>query len=124
LSELRLGFGAKRRSRFNELSRELLVEQCNEQVLGIELRVAEPARKLLRGRHSLLRFQSQLVEVHLSSSFLSGPAAASRRARARAGTACALSESLRASGARGAGGARGPCAARPRAAARARRRPG
>ena len=43
---------------------ELLVEQRGEQVVGDDLRVAAPARDLLRGRDGLLALECQLVEVH------------------------------------------------------------
>ncbi len=38
----------------HELARQLLVEEREQQMLGIELRVAAPARQLLRGRDGLL----------------------------------------------------------------------
>src|SRR5215207_479176 len=49
----------------DELLRQLLVEQREQQVLGVELRVAHPARKLLRSAYGLLALECQLVEVHL-----------------------------------------------------------
>src|SRR5205823_5006374 len=38
-----------------------------QQVLGVELRVAHATRQFLRGRDGLLRLERQLVEVHDSS---------------------------------------------------------
>ena len=53
LRELRLGLGAKRRSRhagaLDERPRKLLVEERDAEVLGVDLGVAAAARKLLRG---------------------------------------------------------------------------
>ena len=49
----------------HELLRQLLVEQREQQVLGIDLRVAHPARELLRGADGLLDLERELVEVHL-----------------------------------------------------------
>ena len=43
------------RSGARERLRQLLVEQREQQVLGVELRVAAPARQLLRGGDGLLR---------------------------------------------------------------------
>ena len=48
----------------DERARQLLVEQREEQVLGVELGVAEAARALLRGGDRLLGLDRQLVEVH------------------------------------------------------------
>ncbi len=62
--ELRLGLGAQRGRIRHELRHQLLVEQREQQVLGVELGVARPARKLLRGRDGLLALDRQLVEVH------------------------------------------------------------
>ncbi len=62
--ERRLGLGAERSRVGHELLDELLVEQREQQVLGVELGVAHPARKLLRGRDGLLALDRQLVEVH------------------------------------------------------------
>ena len=47
-----------------ERPREFLVEQCEQEVLGIDLGVAAAARELLRGGDRLLRLDGQLVEVH------------------------------------------------------------
>jgi hypothetical protein len=49
-----LGFGAQRRSRLDELLRQLLVEQREYQVVRVELGVSHPARELLRGRDGFL----------------------------------------------------------------------
>ena len=62
--QLLLGRRAKLFGRFHECARQILVEQCEQQVLGVELGVAEAARALLRGGHRLLRLDRQLVEVH------------------------------------------------------------
>ncbi len=62
--ELRLRLGAQRHGVRDELLHQLLVEQRQQQVLGVELGVARPARKLLRGRDGLLALDRQLVEVH------------------------------------------------------------
>ena len=43
---------------------QLLVEQRREQVIGDDLRVAAPARDLLRCRDGLLALDCQLVEIH------------------------------------------------------------
>ena len=59
-----LGLGAERRSRLDELLRQLLVEECEQQVLGVDLRVAHPARELLRAADGFLRLERELVEVH------------------------------------------------------------
>jgi hypothetical protein len=64
LRETRLGLGAQRFGVGDELPRELLVEQREEQMLGIELGVAQPARQLLRGRDGLRRLDRELVEIH------------------------------------------------------------
>ena len=64
LRECRLGLRAQRVGVGHELARQLLVEEREEQVLGIELGVAAPARKLLRSRDGLLRLDRQLVEIH------------------------------------------------------------
>ena len=66
--ERRLGLGAQRGGIGHELRRQLLVEQREHEVLGVELGIAGPARKLLRGRDGLLALDRQLVEVHLASS--------------------------------------------------------
>src|SRR5262249_57246732 len=44
---------------------EILVEQAEQQVLGVDLGVAAPARVLLRGCDRLLALECQLVEVHV-----------------------------------------------------------
>ena len=63
--ELPLGLGAQALPG----GEELLVEQRGEQVVGDDLRVAAPARDLLRSRDGLLALDCQLVEVHVSSQF-------------------------------------------------------
>ena len=49
----------------DERPRELLVEQREHEVLGIDLGVAAAARQLLRGADRLLRLDGQPVEVHV-----------------------------------------------------------
>ena len=63
-SEPSFGLGAQRVGIRHELPRQLLVEQREQQVLGVELGVAAPARELLRGRDGLLGLDRQLVEIH------------------------------------------------------------
>jgi hypothetical protein len=46
------------------LARQLLVEQREQQVLGIELGIARAARQLLRCGDGFLSLDGQLVEVH------------------------------------------------------------
>ena len=58
--ELLLGLGAQPLP----VGEELLVEQREQQVLGIDLGVPAPARQLLRGRDGLLALDRQLVEIH------------------------------------------------------------
>jgi len=48
----------------DELSRQLLVEEREHEVLGIQLRVAHAARQLLRGCDRFLGLDRELVEVH------------------------------------------------------------
>ena len=48
---------------------ELLVEQREQQVLWRDLRVAAPAREVLRSRDRLLALDRQLVEIHVPFSF-------------------------------------------------------
>src|SRR5205823_13767056 len=48
----------------NELARQLLVEEREQQMLGVELGVALSARKLLRGRDGFLGLDRQLREIH------------------------------------------------------------
>src|SRR5207253_3071667 len=48
----------------NEFARQLMVEQREEQVLGVELGIAAAARKLLRSRNRFLRLDRQLREIH------------------------------------------------------------
>ncbi len=48
----------------DERARQLLVEQREQQVLGVELGIAKTARALLRGGDRLLALHRQLVEVH------------------------------------------------------------
>ena len=62
--ERRFGLRAQLGRVGNQLLRQLLVEQRQQQVLGVELGVAHAARELLGGGDRLLRFQRQLVEVH------------------------------------------------------------
>ena len=50
----------------HELLRQLLVEEREQQVLGVELGVAHPARKLLRRGDGLLALECQPVEVHVT----------------------------------------------------------
>ena len=59
------GLRAERRRVGDELLRQLLVEEREQQVLGVELGVAHPARQLLCGSDRLLGLERQLVEVHL-----------------------------------------------------------
>ena len=59
--------GAEARRVRHQLLRQLLVEQSEQQVLGVELRVAHAARQLLGGGDRLLGFQGQFVEVHFRS---------------------------------------------------------
>src|SRR5436305_1513055 len=66
-----LGLGAQRVRVGNELARQLLVEQRDEQVLRIELGIAHPPRELLRRGDGFLRFQRQLVEIQRFSLVLS-----------------------------------------------------
>ncbi len=53
-AQRRLGLRAQRRRIRDELLRQLLVEQREQQVLGIQLGVAHPARELLCGRDGFL----------------------------------------------------------------------
>ena len=66
LGERRLGLRAQRVRVGHELARQLLVEQREQQMLGIELGVAVAARELLRRRDGLLGLDRELVEVHAS----------------------------------------------------------
>ena len=79
LRELRLALGAKGIHRLaralDERARELLVEERDAEVLGVDLGVAAAARKLLRGGDRLSRLDRQPVEVHL---VLSGRSASLR----------------------------------------------
>ena len=59
----RVGRGA---GALDDRARQLLVEQREQQVLGVDLRVAGAARKLLRGGDGLLALDGQFVEVHVS----------------------------------------------------------
>jgi hypothetical protein len=63
-----LGLGAKRpdlvTGTLAERAGKLLVEEREHEVLGVDLRVAAPARELARGRHGLLRLDGQLPEIH------------------------------------------------------------
>ncbi len=80
LSQRRLGLCAQRLRVGNKLARQILVEQREQQVLGIELRVAVPARELLRRRNRLLGPGRELVEVHY---FLSGSRSSRSSTRSR-----------------------------------------
>src|SRR5581483_9199498 len=62
--ECRLRLRAQRVGVGDELARELLVEERDEQMLWVELGVAVPARELLRRRDGFLAFDRELVEVH------------------------------------------------------------
>jgi hypothetical protein len=50
-----------------ERARQVLAEQCEQQVVGRDLRVAAAARELLGGGDRLLRLERQTVEVHQCS---------------------------------------------------------
>jgi hypothetical protein len=69
--ERRLRVRAQRVRVGYELARQLLVEQRDEQMLRIELRIARAARKLLRCGDGLLALDRQLVEIQ-SLHLLSG----------------------------------------------------
>ena len=60
--ELLLGLGAQPLP----VGEELLVEQREQQVLGIDLGIPAPARQLLRSRDGLLALDRQPVEIHRS----------------------------------------------------------
>ena len=64
LRERRLGLRAKRLRVRDELARQLLVEEREEEMLGLELGVAVPTRKLLRCRDRFLGLDRELIEVH------------------------------------------------------------
>ena len=64
LRERRLGLSTQRVRVGDELARQLLVEEREQQMLGVELGVAAPARELLRCRDGLLGLDRELVEVH------------------------------------------------------------
>ena len=51
----------------DELLRQLLVEEGDQQVLRVKLGIAHAARQLLRGCDRFLGFQGQFVEVHFRS---------------------------------------------------------
>jgi hypothetical protein len=63
----RLRLRAQARRVGDELLRELLVEEREQQVLRVEFGVSHAARKLLRCCDRLLGFQGQFVEVHFRS---------------------------------------------------------
>ena len=73
LRELRLALGAQRLDRLpgalDERAGELLVEERDAQVLGVDLGIAAAARQLLGGGDRFPGLDGQPVEVHL---FLSG----------------------------------------------------
>ena len=101
---LRAQLGDGRAGALDERARQLLVEERERQVLGVDLGVAAAARELLRGRDGLLGLDRQLVEVHR---FLrSGSRFRRGRGRARGGTACGPAAPPRAARARAA-----PCGA-------------
>ena len=66
----RLGVGAQRIGiggcALEQGAWQLLVEQRDAQVLGVELGIAEPARELLRAGDRLAALDRQLVEIHVS----------------------------------------------------------
>src|SRR6185437_9285935 len=76
----------------HELARQLLVEQRDEQVLGVELRIAVPPCELLRGRDGLLGLDRQLREVH---QVLSGSRSSRYSTRSRRYSLCTRSTSSR-----------------------------
>jgi hypothetical protein len=49
----------------HECPRQLLVEEGDDEMVGSELRVAGPPRELLCGSDGLLRFQRELLKVHV-----------------------------------------------------------
>ena len=53
-AERRLGLRTQRGRIGDELLRQLLVEEREHEVLGVELRVPHPARELLRSRDGFL----------------------------------------------------------------------
>ena len=63
-AQLRRRLGAERGRIGHELLDELLVEQRQQQMLGVELGVAGAARELLRCGDRLLALDRQLVEIH------------------------------------------------------------
>ena len=71
---LRLGAqGARAPARtVDERARQLLVEQGDRQVVGCQLRVAEPAGELLRARDGLPGLDRESVEIHRAVSAFSG----------------------------------------------------
>ena len=63
-AQVGLGLRPQRFGIAGERSRQLLVEQRQQKVLGGDLGVAVSARQLLGPGNGLLRLQRQLVEVH------------------------------------------------------------
>jgi hypothetical protein len=64
LRQRRVGLRAERVRIGDEPARQVLIEQRDEQMLGIELGVAVATRELLRIGDRLLRLDRELVEVH------------------------------------------------------------
>ena len=113
----------QRLRRRDERARQLLVEQRQQKMLGIDLGVAAAPRVLDGGCDCFLRLDGETIEVHLSSaSWAAGTRAAppSRR-RCPGGTACAPTGRRRSSPAPAGRGAGAAPRARPRARARAAR---
>ena len=123
LRKSRFRLRAQRLGRRDERPRQLLVEQREQQMLGVDLGVAAAPRVLDGGGDGFLALDRQLVEVHVTLAFWAGEARVARpsRGRRRAGSACAptgLRRPCRAPAGRAAGAAP---RARPRARARAAR---
>ncbi len=95
LRERSLGLGTKgghgRAGTLDERARQLLVEQREHEVLGIDLRVAAAPRELVRACDGLLGLDRERLKVHVVRPFAARGAATSRRprrARSRACTPC------------------------------------
>ena len=77
LCKLGLALGPERIDRLagalDERPRQLLVEERDAEMLGVDLGVATPARELLRGRDGLSALDGQPIEVHLALSGRSPP---------------------------------------------------